>query len=194
MASTATRIAPLDPPYEPQIENTLRSLMGGVGAEALALFRTIARHEPLLERFRQTGSTLLSFGRLDAIDRETVIHRVCARCDAEYEWGVHAVVFAEGLGLDEHWLAATVRGAASDFEPRQSLLVALVDELHDTATISDELWAQLAATWSDEQLLELLALVGFYHLVAFICNGVRLPLEPWAARFPPQSAGLRSEA
>jgi alkylhydroperoxidase family enzyme len=194
MATTLTRIAPLDPPYEPKIEETLGRLMGGVGAEPLALFRTIARHEPLLERFRQTGSTLLSFGRLDAIERETVIHRVCARCNAEYEWGVHAVVFAAGLGLDERWLAATLRGAAPDFGPRQGLLVALVDELHDTATVSDELWAQLAATWSDEQLLELLALVGFYHLVAFICNGVRVPLEPWARRFPPQSAGLRSEA
>jgi alkylhydroperoxidase family enzyme len=184
MANTVTRIAPLDPPYEPQIENTFRSLMGGFGAEALALFRTIARHDALLERFRQTGSTLLSFGRLDAVDRETVIHRVCARCDAEYEWGVHAVVFAEGLGLDKDWLAATVRGAARDFEPRQGLLVALVDELHDTATVSDELWPQLAAIWSEEQLLELLVLVGFYHLVAFICNGARVPLEPWAARFP----------
>jgi alkylhydroperoxidase family enzyme len=184
MATTATRIAPLDPPYEPQIETSLRRMMGGVESEPLALFRTIARHEPLLERFRQTGSTLLSFGRLDAIDRETVIHRVCARCNAEYEWGVHAVAFAQALGLDQDWLAATVRGAAADFEPRQGLLVALVDELHDTATVSDELWARLAAIWSAEQLLELLALVGFYHLVAFICNGVRVPLEPWAARFP----------
>jgi alkylhydroperoxidase family enzyme len=184
MATTATRIAPLEPPYEPQIETTLGRLMGGVDAEPLALFRTIARHEPLLERFRQTGSTLLSFGRLDAIDRETAIHRVTARCGAEYEWGVHAVAFAAALGLDEAWLAATVGGAATDFEPRQSLLVALVDELHDTAAVSDELWSQLAAVWSEEQLLELLALVGFYHLVAFICNGVRVPLEPWAARFP----------
>jgi alkylhydroperoxidase family enzyme len=158
--------------------------MGGVDAEPLALFRTIARHEPLLERFRQTGSTLLSFGRLDAIDRETVIHRVCARCNAEYEWGVHAVAFAAALGLDEAWLAATVSGGPQDFDDRQGLLVALVDELHETATVSDELWSRLAAAWTEEQLLELLALVGFYHLVAFICNGARVPLEGWAARFP----------
>ena len=184
MATTASRIAPLEPPYEPEVETALGRLMGGVDAEPLALFRTVARHGALLERFRQTGSTLLSFGRLDAIDRETVIHRVTARCGAEYEWGVHAVAFAAPLGLDEAWLAATVDGGPSDFEPRQGLLVALVDELHDTATVSDELWARLAATWSEEQLLELLALVGFYHLVSFICNGAGVALEPWAARFP----------
>jgi 4-carboxymuconolactone decarboxylase len=184
MTTTATRIAPLEPPYEPQVATSLERLMGGVEAEPLILFRTIARHDTLLERFRQTGSTLLSFGRLEPRDRETVIHRVCARCGAEYEWGVHAVAFAASLGLDEDWLAATVNGAPEDFEPRQALLVALVDELHDTATISDELWQRLAAIWSGEQLLELLALAGFYHIVAYICNGVRIPLEPWAARFP----------
>lgn len=184
MPDTATRIPPLDPPYAADIETTLKRLMGGLDAEPLALFRTIARHDALLERFRQIGSTLLSFGSLEAIDRETVIHRVCARCAAEYEWGVHAVAFAAGLGLGDDWLAATVRGTAEDFPPRQALLVALVDELHDTATVSDELWAQLAQTWSDEQLLELLALTGFYHLVAFICNGARIAPEPWAARFP----------
>lgn len=184
MATAATRIAPLEPPYAAEVESALNRLMGGADAEPLALFRTVARHDALLERFRQTGSTLLSFGRLDALDRETVIHRVTARCGAEYEWGVHAVAFAAALGLDEAWLAATVRGAPQDFDERQGLLVALVDELHDAATVSDSLWARLAAIWDEEQLLELLALVGFYHLVAFICNGARVPLEPWAARFP----------
>jgi 4-carboxymuconolactone decarboxylase len=184
MATTATRIAALDPPYDPQTGSTLERLMGGADAEPLTLFRTIARHDALLERFRQTGSTLLSFGRLDARDRETVIHRVCARCGAEYEWGVHAVLFAGPLGLDSGWLAATVHGAPEDFEARDALLVGLVDELHDRARVSDELWDKLAATYSEEQLLELLALAGFYHLVSYICNGAQIELEPWAARFP----------
>jgi 4-carboxymuconolactone decarboxylase len=184
MATTATRIAPLEPPYEEGVATSLRRLMGDVDAEPLGLFRTIARHDALLERFRQTGSTLLSFGRLDARDRETVIHRVCARCGAEYEWGVHAVAFAAALGLDADWLQATVNGGSDGFEPRDALLVALVDELHDTATVSDEVWVELAKIWNDEQLLELLALAGFYHLVSFICNGARIVLEPWAARFP----------
>jgi alkylhydroperoxidase family enzyme len=180
------RIAPLDPPYEPEVGHTLQRLMGGAAVEPLALFRTIARHDALLERFRQTGSTLLGFGRLEGPDRETVIHRVCARCGAEYEWGVHAALFAPALGLDEEWLAATVHGDARSpaFSRRQSLLVALVDELHDTAHVSDELWRALAEQFSQEQLLELLALAGFYHLVAFVCNGADIATESWAVSFP----------
>lgn len=64
--------------------------MGGADAEPLALFRTIAHHPELLDRFRQIGSTLLSFGRLAADERETMIQRTTARCGASYEWGVHA--------------------------------------------------------------------------------------------------------
>ena len=84
------RLSPLTPPYEPEIDEALQRLMGRrPDVEPLALFRTIAHHPALLERFRQTGSTLLSSGGLPAVDRETVIHRTTARCGAAYEWGVH---------------------------------------------------------------------------------------------------------
>ena len=182
-----SRIAPVPEPYPDSVAESLRRLMGSADVEPLLLFRTVARHEQLLERFRQTGSTLLSFGTLDAADRETVIHRVCARCGAEYEWGVHAALFAPACGLGPEWLTATVHGDASDqaFSSRQALLVELCDRLHDEADVPDGLWEQLAETWTPEQLLELLALAGFYHLVSFQCRGLRLELEPWAARFPP---------
>jgi 4-carboxymuconolactone decarboxylase len=60
-----------------------------------------------------------------------------------------------------------------------------VDELHDTANLSDEIWDALAATFSIEQILELIALVGFYHTVSFFANGLRLPAEPFGVPFPP---------
>jgi len=61
----------------------------------------------------------------------------------------------------------------------------LVDELHESAAISDALWARLAKTFSVEQILELIALVGFYHTVSFFANGLRLAPEPFAAPSPP---------
>src|SRR5919112_1393631 len=108
------RLAPVEPPYDPEVGATLDRLMGRADAPPLALFRTIAHHPQLLGRFRAVGSTLLSFGRLEPIDRETVIHRTTARCGAAYEWGVHAVAFAEPLGLGEDWLRATWSGGPED--------------------------------------------------------------------------------
>jgi 4-carboxymuconolactone decarboxylase len=178
--STA-RLAPLDPPYEEPIAEALNRLMGGRDVDPLNLFRTIAHHDTLLERFRQIGSSLLSFGRLPEDEREIVIHRTTARCGAGYEWGVHAAIFAAEAGIDPR---ATWTGEPEHFSGRHATLVRLCDELHDTATVSDGLWDELRAGWPDDQLVELVCLAGFYHLVSFACNAFAVAPEPWAAAVP----------
>ena len=115
-----------------------------------------------------------------------MIERVTARCGCEYEWGVHATAFGAAAGLDEALLRATVHGVPADaaWSETDRLLVRLVDELHDTARVSDDLWHALAARWPAETLLELLVLVGWYHVIAFVANAARVELEPWGQRFP----------
>lgn len=68
---------------------------------------------------------------------------------------------------------------------RDRLLIRLVDELHDTCCISDGLWSALAAVYRDDQLLELVIIAGWYRLISYVINALRIELEPWAARFPP---------
>jgi alkylhydroperoxidase family enzyme len=176
------RLEPVQPPYEPEVADALRRLMGSQEVEPLKLFRTIAHHPQLLDRFRQIGSTVLSFGRLEATDRETIIHRTTARCGAEYEWGVHAVAFAAALGLDDEWLRATWEGDARDaaFDDREALLVSVVDELHETSTLSDATFAALRERYDDAELVEIVCLIGFYHLVSFVCGAFAVDPEPWA--------------
>src|SRR5437660_7587842 len=186
MTSTPTaRIAPLDPPYDEGVGRTLERMMPP-GVEPLKLFRTIAHNPHLLDKLRSTGAYLLNFGTVDPREREVVIHRTCARCGCEYEWGVHVIAFARPLGFSEEQIAATVHGGAEDaaWTEREALLVQLVDELHDTATISDPLWEGLAANWSSAQLVELITLVGQYHAVSFVANGLGVELEDAAERFP----------
>jgi len=185
---SAPRIEPLNPPYEPEVAESLRRMMPP-GAEPLRLFRTVARNPAILERFRSTGAYILNFGRVDPVDREILLHRTCARCGCEYEWGVHAVAFGRPLGLSEDQLRATVlEGADSPVWPEaQRLLLLLADELHDTATVSESLWARLTEHWDDSQLVELIATAGFYHLVSFLANALAVQPEEYAERFPPES-------
>jgi alkylhydroperoxidase family enzyme len=186
MSTTSTpRIAPLEPPYDEDVARTLERMMPP-GVEPLKLFRTVAHNPKLLDKLRSTGAYLLNFGTVDPREREIVIHRTCARCGCEYEWGVHVAAFARPLGFSEEEIEATVRGAAetAPWTEREALLVRLVDELHDTATISDSLWKELAAGWSPAQLVELVTLVGQYHAVSFVANGLRVAGEDAAERFP----------
>ena len=96
-----------------------------------------------------------------------------------------------GVGLSDEQLVATVSGDADDpvWSTRQSLLVRLADQLHDNADVSDQLWAGLAAHWTEEQLIELIAVSGFYHLVSFTANAARVELESFGERFPAVASG-----
>jgi 4-carboxymuconolactone decarboxylase len=181
------RIAPLEPPHDPALEEMLRRWMPpGSAIEPLALFRTLAVHGELMSRMRPLGAGILAHGLVEPRDREIIIHRTCARTGAEYEWGVHAVAYGRPLGLTDEQLGATVAGSAEDpvWTEREALLIRLADELHDTSDVSGGLWTELSARFSDEQLLELMITAGWYRLLSYVINGTRIQREPWAARFP----------
>ncbi|MBI9086518.1 MAG: carboxymuconolactone decarboxylase family protein [Desulfobacterales bacterium] len=178
------RILPVEPPYESETAHELEKIMPP-GIEPLKLFRTLAHNPRILRKFRR--SNLLDRGSIDRRDREIVILRTCARCGAEYEWGVHVVFFAARFGITEEQVEATVNGTAAHpcWPEKEALLIRLVDELHDVARISDDLWLALSANWQPSQLIELIVLAGFYHTVSFVINGARVELEEGTPRFPP---------
>jgi len=183
------RIPPLEPPFDETTAALLEKMNPPGAPNVLALFRVLARHPKLVERMTGWGGFLL--GRHAALplrDREVVIDRVCARCSAEYEWGVHVAAFARAAGFDAAQITAIV-DANADLAPltdRDRLLVRLVDELHETSTVGDALWHAAAAVWTPPQLIELLLLAGWYRAVAYVCNAAQVPLEAWQARFPSQ--------
>jgi 4-carboxymuconolactone decarboxylase len=188
---TQARIAPLEPPYSEPVQAALDRIMPA-GVPPLALFRTLAVNERVFLRVMAGG--LLDRGSISLREREIVIDRTCARCGSEYEWGVHVAFFAERVGFTPEQLAATraLEASAGAFPERERLLIRLVDALHDEAHVDDALWAALRAEWTEEQLIELIALAGFYHLISFVTNALRIPPEPYGARFP--SAGGRDGA
>jgi 4-carboxymuconolactone decarboxylase len=63
-------------------------------------------------------------------------------------------------------------------------LVDLVDEVADRVTLSDATWDRLKARWSDDQVLELLALTGMYRLIAGVVNSAGTELEPGIPGWP----------
>jgi alkylhydroperoxidase family enzyme len=181
--SQAPRIAPAEPPYAAEVQARLDAIMPP-GFAPLLLFRVLARDQRLFERFM--GAGLLDKGHLTLRQREIVIHRVTARCGSEYEWGVHAAFFAKRAGLDQAQLGSTVRGGPDDacWDPQDALLIRFCDALHAQCTLDDSLWAELRASFSEEAILELLLLAGFYRTVSYLTNALRLPPERFGASFP----------
>lgn len=176
------RITPAEAPYDSEVQSALDRIMPPSVAP-LILFRTLARNPRVFHRFMAGG--LLDKGTISLHEREIIIDRTCARCGSEYEWGVHVAFFKDKARLTDVQVQATTVGTANEvcWNEREKLLIRLVDALHDTAQIEDELWVALTSEFSDEQVLELIVLTGLYHMVSFVTNGLRLPLESYAARF-----------
>jgi len=148
-----TRMEPVQPPYPPELQKVFDSIMPP-GVPPLALFTTLARVPRIWDRFR--AGSLLDRGPVSLRHREIVIDRTCARCGCGYEWGVHAAFFAQRAALTQEQVRATVHGDASDpawWSAEERLLIRMADKLHDSASLSDELWDALATAFSVEQIL-----------------------------------------
>jgi alkylhydroperoxidase family enzyme len=177
-----SRIAPLQPPYDPEIQGQFDRIMRG--APPLVLFRVVAGHARAWEKFR--AGSLLDRGPLSLREREIVIDRTCALTGCEYEWGVHVATFAAAAQLSDEQVRATVRGGADApcWSASEQALIAAADALHTRATLSDTEFAALSAHYDAPQIFEVFLLCGFYRTVSYLANGLDLPLEEKAARFP----------
>jgi alkylhydroperoxidase family enzyme len=171
------RLEPLQPPYEPAVAAELAQMPADI-----ALFRTVAHNPRVLSRWR--GGGLLDKGSISLRQRELIILRTTARLGAEYEWSVHVAYFKAKAGLSDAEIAATLHGNAADWLAEEAVLMEMSDALIDHGTVDDALWQRAAAYYEADQLIEIIALVGFYHLVAFTVNATGVALEPGAPRFP----------
>jgi len=177
------RLAPLRPPYPADAAAVLDQMAFGM-PQPLALFRTLAHNPRVLDRVRLGG--LLDKGSLSLRQREIAILRTTALCGAEYEWGVHVQIFAEAAKFAPAQVKATVTGAADDpvWSEEERPILRLADALHARARIEDALYGELASRFAPAQLVELVALCGFYHMISFAIGAFAIANEPGAPRFP----------
>ncbi len=177
------RLAPATAPYDEMIQSQFDGLMPP-GTDPLVLFRTLANDQRLFSRFM--GAGLLDKGHLSMRERELAIDRTCAQTGCAYEWGVHITFFKEQVSLSDEEIEALASKTPEEgpWNDHERLIVRLMDTLHASSRIEDDFWIELRAEFEELQLLELIMLAGFYHTVAYLCNGLDLPLEAYGAPLP----------
>lgn len=182
MTDRIARMAPAAKPLPEEVQELIDRIVPE-GEPDFALFTTMARDPRLFLRF--AGRGLMGKGNLNLRQREIIVDRVTAQCGSEYEWGLHVAFFGDKL-YDEAQIYSLVHGGPDDacWNEEDSVLIRLCDSLHETCNISDELYAQLSSVLSDEAIIEALMLAGNYRTVAYITEGLRLPLERFGRRFP----------
>lgn len=177
------RIAPVEPPYSEGMQAVLDRIMP-TGVPPLRLFTTLARSERVYRKFN--AGSLLDRGTLTLRQRELAIDRTCALNGCAYEWGVHIAFFAERVGLTPSEIEALAAPEinANEWPAEEAALLEMCDALHAASRIPAACWGRLATHFSDEQILELIALAGFYRTVAYFANGLEIAPEAFGAPLP----------
>lgn len=174
--SKRPRVAPVEPPFDEQTAAALERL-----GPPIALFRVFARRPERARGVFGWGSYYLSRrAALTLRQRELVIDRTAARCVADYEWSIHATMFADRAGLDAAQLRSLAHGDARDecWDDADRAIIAAVDALHDGNDLDDGEWDALVRAAGADGAVDVLLVCGWYHAISFVARGLRLPLEP----------------
>jgi len=180
----------------------LRAFVGDAGVERFlgagdtpplpAVLGTLIRHPALAAKWLPYNDVLLRTGTLDPRLREIVICRVGWRTAAEYEWLQH-VRLARGLGVTDAEIDAIADRGVAEWAPLEADLLAATDALLDGYEIPDDLWTRLAQHLDQQQLIELVFVVGTYTCLAMAFKSFGVQLDADLVGYPAPRVADRTE-
>lgn len=151
----------------------------------LSVFQVLLRRPVLAKALNDLLSALLFEGTIDARRRELVIMRIGWVTGSEYEWTQHWRV-AVGLGVaPEELLAVRSWEEARCFDPVDQAVLRATDEVVASGAISDATWRQLADAFTDDELVELVAVIANWSLFSTVLRSLEVPLEEGVVAWPP---------
>ena len=176
LAPTRARLQPRRAADDPALADTFAKGLNGPDGTPLNIFGTLAHHPDLLRRWLVFATHTLSKNTLPERDRELLILRTGWNCGSRYEFGQHVVI---GLrcGITPEEIDSVQAGPRAGWSDRDRLLLVAADELHERSALSEPTWVALGAHYSTEQVLDLVATVGNYHLVAMLLNSTGVELD-----------------
>ena len=113
-----------------------------------------------------------------------MILRVGWNCRSVYEFGQHTLMGREaGLSEAEIGALATTR-ALGAWSADDEVLIALADEICADDCAAEATFAALRRRWSEPEIVELVALVGFYRMVSGMLNTLGVQPEDGLPGWP----------
>jgi AhpD family alkylhydroperoxidase len=143
------------------------------------IYKTLARHVDLYNRWSPLGRFLLDGSSLPPRDREIVMLRMGWLCQSEYEWAQHARIAKAQAGLTNEDIHRIAEGpTAAGWSEFDRTLLRMVDELRYDAMIGDATWQALRTRYSAQQMIEALYTASQYQLVSMALNSLGVQLDP----------------
>lgn len=143
-------------------------------------FRVWLHRPALAECIESLGRNLRFGGSLPAALRELAILVTARHWGASYEWAAHEP-HARSADLDDAAIDAVRHRRRPEAAGASALAVYDVcTELHTRHGLSDVIFASAVAELGHDGVIELVALVGYYTMVAMTLNAFYVPLPDGA--------------
>lgn len=175
-----------------EVERRLSEL----GGRTINLYRVLAHRPRLLSAYVEFAWALRRECEVSRALRELLIVREAQLCDAPYEAAHHAAM-ARRVGVPEDKLASVAHWRSSEaFSLRERAALRFIEEIVD-ARVTDASFAELRASFSDAECVELTLTASFYAMVPRVLQALQVPMddpsvelepEPSVAPTPPPSA------
>ena len=144
----------------------------GTGAD----FRTLLVHPELVKGVLPFANYILGESTLTSRHRELLILRTAWRTQSDYLWLKHRQrALASGLTSQE--INAIGERPAGRWDPFETTLLNLVDELQLDCFVIDETWQALSQRYDVHQLMDATFTVAEMTMIAAVLNSAGVPLE-----------------
>ena len=160
----------------PEQRAAAEEMSAGPRGAVIGPFIPMLRSPELTRRVQRVGEYLRYEPALPPALREMAILLTAREWTQNFEWDVHAPLAAhEGLG--DELIEAIAEGRRPErMHDREAIVYDVFTELHRTRSVSETTYAAAVAALGEQGVVDLVAVVGYYSLLAMIMNTARTPL------------------
>lgn len=151
----------------PPVQALYTRLREGLLIDPNNFFKTMGHHAELLGPLIEFSRVMLESGVLERRLKEWVILQIARLHHCDYVYGAHKQALSRALMSDAIGERDTPLDT-STFTPADKLAIRYAGQV-STTEVDDATYAEVAATFSPEEIVELTVLAGYY---TFICRTV----------------------
>jgi len=182
MAQENPRIPPVLPERMDDRQRAVAArIAGGPRGGVRGPFLALLQDPELADRVQQLGEFIRYGTVLPKPLTEMAILIASRRWSCQYEWFAHAPIARE-VGIDAKIIEAIAAGRRPDsLDEDAAAVYAFCTNLHKSGDAGAGPIAHIAAKFGMKGVVDLVALTGYYSLLAMVLNSARLPLPGDAA-------------
>ncbi len=181
MRLSKPRIAPVPSEQWTEEQREIMSPMmrgEGVGEQGANVFATLVSYPKFMKRWLVLANHCLFKSSLPERERELIILRTAWLAQSGYEWGQHVVIGKRAGITDAEITALKLPLGEHPWTGGELAALAATDELSNDAFVTDATWAQLQEHFNQEQIVDLVFLMGQYRGLAGALNSFGVQLDP----------------